>query len=107
MKTPQGIRFFVFKENMKERKTDAGPIRDILAKSLTLEVLGMDEVSRLIELKDIGLWEEVFETARLLKEKVYGNRIVLFAPLYLSNECVNNCVYCAPTCLCSRTTMTA
>ncbi len=94
MKTPQGIRFFVFKENMKERKTDAGPIRDILAKSLTLEVLGMDEVSRLIELKDIGLWEEVFETARLLKEKVYGNRIVLFAPLYLSNECVNNCVYC-------------
>ncbi|HDZ62101.1 MAG TPA: [FeFe] hydrogenase H-cluster radical SAM maturase HydG [Nitrospirae bacterium] len=40
------------------------------------------------------MWEEVFETARLLKEKVYGNRIVLFAPLYLSNECVNNCVYC-------------
>jgi 2-iminoacetate synthase len=65
-----------------------------MAKALTLEVLSLKETSILIALEDNELWEEVFETARLLKEKVYGNRIVLFAPLYLSNECVNDCIYC-------------
>jgi len=75
-------------------RTDTGFIRDILAKSLSLENLSLKEVSSLIALEDNGLWEEIFETARLVKEKVYGNRIVLFAPLYLSNVCVNDCVYC-------------
>ncbi len=75
-------------------KSDPKQIRAILAKALTLEVLSLKETSILITLEDNELWEEVFETARLLKEKVYGNRIVLFAPLYLSNECVNDCIYC-------------
>ncbi len=74
--------------------SDPKQIRAILAKALTLEVLSLKEVSALIALEDNELWEEVFETAHLLKEKVYGNRIVLFAPLYLSNECVNDCIYC-------------
>lgn len=75
-------------------KSDTKQIRAILAKALTLEILSLKETSILIALEDNELWEEVFETARLLKEKVYGNRIVLFAPLYLSNECVNDCIYC-------------
>ena len=75
-------------------KSDPKRIRAIMAKALTLEVLSLKETSILIALEDNELWEEVFETARLLKEKVYGNRIVLFAPLYLSNECVNDCIYC-------------
>lgn len=75
-------------------KSDPKQIRAILAKALTLEILSLKETSILIALEDNELWEEVFETARLLKEKVYGNRIVLFAPLYLSNECVNDCIYC-------------
>ncbi len=74
--------------------TDPKLIKDILAKALTLEILSLKEVSTLISLQDNELWEEVFETARLLKEKVYGSRIVLFAPLYLSNVCVNDCIYC-------------
>jgi len=41
------------------------------------------------------LWEEMFETAGEIKRKVYDNRIVTFAPLYCSNLCVNNCLYCA------------
>ncbi|GBE05569.1 2-iminoacetate synthase [bacterium BMS3Abin10] len=69
-------------------------IRDILAKALKPEILSLDEVSSLINLRDRELWEEVFDAARQLKEKIYGSRIVLFAPLYLSNECVNNCGYC-------------
>ena len=78
----------------KAIKTDYGRVREILAKSLKLENLSLEEVSCLIDLKDAGLWEEVFETARLVKEKVYGKRIVLFAPLYLSNVCINDCGYC-------------
>lgn len=74
--------------------TDRLRIRDILAKSSELEVLNLSEVSSLIAMNDRGLWEEVFETANMVKEKVYGKRIVLFAPLYLSNECANDCVYC-------------
>jgi 2-iminoacetate synthase len=75
-------------------KTDSGQIRDILSKSLALENLSLKEVSVLISLQDRELWDEVFKTARLVKEKVYGNRVVLFAPLYLSNACVNDCGYC-------------
>lgn len=74
--------------------TDTVRIREILAKSLELQVLNLTEVSSLIALKDKELWPEVFYTARRVKEKMYGRRIVLFAPLYLSNECVNDCVYC-------------
>lgn len=69
-------------------------IRDILEKSLSLERLEPDETAALLNVKDPELWEEIFETAGKVKEKVYGNRIVTFAPLYLSNYCVNSCAYC-------------
>ena len=75
-------------------KTDPYRIRDILSKSLELQDLSLPEISELIKLNDPELWAEVFEAARRVKEKVYGNRIVLFAPLYLSNECMNDCLYC-------------
>lgn len=73
---------------------DHAYIRDTLAKSLDMKILNLTEISALLELRDEDLWNEVFDTARRVKEKVYGNRIVLFAPLYLSNECVNDCLYC-------------
>jgi len=69
-------------------------IKDILAKSLDLQVLNLPEISALLDVRDEGMWDEVFDTARKVKEKVYGKRIVLFAPLYLSNECANDCLYC-------------
>jgi len=73
---------------------DSCTIRDILSRSLNLEVLSLKEVDALMKIDDPGLWEEVFDTAQKVKEKVYGKRVVLFAPLYLSNHCINNCVYC-------------
>lgn len=79
---------------MKHIKTDKLQIRDILAKSLDLQVLNLTEVSSLLAMEDRDLWTELFDTARRVKEKVYGKRIVLFAPLYLSNECTNDCLYC-------------
>lgn len=75
-------------------KTDRSRIRDILAKSLELQDLNLPEIAELLTLDDPEMWPEVFDAARRVKEKVYGNRIVLFAPLYLSNECMNDCLYC-------------
>lgn len=79
---------------MKHTNTDPSHIRDILAKSLDMQVLNLTEVSALLSLEDKDLWDEVFDIASRVKEKVYGKRIVLFAPLYLSNECTNDCLYC-------------
>ncbi|MBI5097736.1 MAG: [FeFe] hydrogenase H-cluster radical SAM maturase HydG [Nitrospirae bacterium] len=79
---------------MKNTNTEPSRIRDILAKSLDMQVLNLTEVSALLALDDEELWAEVFDTACRVKEKVYGKRIVLFAPLYLSNECTNDCLYC-------------
>jgi len=81
-------------KKMEHTNTDHSRIREILAKSLELQVLNLTEVSSLLALDDEELWLEIFETARRVKEKVYGKRIVLFAPLYLSNECTNDCLYC-------------
>jgi 2-iminoacetate synthase len=56
--------------------------------------LTVEETAVLINADDPDLTEEMFQTARQLKRDVYGNRIVLFAPLYIGNECVNDCQYC-------------
>lgn len=56
--------------------------------------LSLHEASRLLVTDDPMVWETAGATARAVREEVYGNRIVLFAPLYLSNECGNNCLYC-------------
>ncbi|HEW81804.1 MAG TPA: [FeFe] hydrogenase H-cluster radical SAM maturase HydG, partial [Nitrospirae bacterium] len=78
----------------RSNKTDPSRIMDIIAKSLELHDLNLPEISELLALDDPDLWSKVFDAARRVKEKVYGNRIVLFAPLYLSNECLNDCLYC-------------
>lgn len=69
-------------------------VRDIIAKSLSIETLTPLEVAALINLKDEQLWQEIFDACLKIKKKVYDNRIVTFAPLYVNNYCVNNCVYC-------------
>ena len=52
------------------------------------------EAARLLATDDPMIWETAANIARALREEVFGRRIVLFAPLYLSNECSNNCLYC-------------
>ncbi|MBI4848645.1 MAG: [FeFe] hydrogenase H-cluster radical SAM maturase HydG [Nitrospirae bacterium] len=79
---------------MKHINTDPSRIKEVLAKSLEMQVLNLTEVSALLALEDKDLWMETLDTSRRVKEKVYGKRIVLFAPLYLSNECTNDCLYC-------------
>lgn len=69
-------------------------VRDILQKSLAIETLSPEETACLIHVTDPDLLAEMRETAGRVKIKVYDNRIVTFAPLYLGNLCVNNCAYC-------------
>ncbi len=74
---------------------DRGRVREIIAKSLAKQPLSVEETALLLAANDPETVEEIFETARQLKRNVYGNRIVLFAPLYIGNHCVNDCAYCA------------
>ena len=78
----------------EQKKADKGLIREILDKARQRKGLTHREASVLLacELEDVN--EEIFALARELKQDFYGNRIVLFAPLYLSNYCVNGCTYC-------------
>lgn len=69
-------------------------IKDVISKSLDKNRLTMEETACLINASDPDLVEMIKEGARTLKEKVYGKRIVLFAPLYVGNKCINNCSYC-------------
>jgi 2-iminoacetate synthase len=79
---------------LEDEQTDAVRVREIIAKSLAKEVLAVEETAALLKATDPEVLEEIFEVARELKRTVYGNRIVLFAPLYIGNECVNDCAYC-------------
>ncbi|MDO9172381.1 MAG: [FeFe] hydrogenase H-cluster radical SAM maturase HydG, partial [bacterium] len=74
---------------------DAARVRDVLARSLAKEPLAPDEAAVLLRAEAPELVEEIFDAARRLKRDVYGRRIVLFAPLYIGNLCVNDCGYCA------------
>ncbi len=98
-----GLNSFIPADEIESilRKT-AGPdrvrVRDIIAKSLDKQRLEPEETAVLVNTSDPELVEEIKQGARDLKTKVYGNRIVLFAPLYIGNDCVNDCTYCGFRC---------
>ena len=75
-------------------RPDKNRVRDIISKSLSKNRLNLEETACLVNVNDTDLIEEIKEGARTLKKKVYGNRIVLFAPLYIGNKCSNDCKYC-------------
>lgn len=81
-------------EIINETKSDKESVRAVIAKSLEKQRLTLRETAILINATDSELIEEIKEGARELKKRVYGNRIVLFAPLYVGNKCTNNCKYC-------------
>lgn len=77
-----------------EHKHDKALITEILAKAKLEKGLSHREASVLLACDIPELNEEIFTLAKKIKDDFYGDRIVLFAPLYLSNYCVNGCVYC-------------
>ena len=74
---------------------EAARVRAIFEKAKAMQGLSFDETATLIALKDPELMEELFATARAIKDEIYGSRLVMFAPLYISNRCANECSYCA------------
>ena len=76
------------------KNTTKARVQEIIAKSLDKNRLSPEETATLINCEDPELIQEIYKGARALKEKIYGNRIVLFAPLYVGNECINDCRYC-------------
>ncbi|MNO59469.1 2-iminoacetate synthase [compost metagenome] len=69
-------------------------VKNLLERSRDFKGLTHREAAVLLSVEDEELVQEMFKVAGEIKERIYGNRIVLFAPLYLSNHCVNNCEYC-------------
>jgi len=69
-------------------------IDDILRLAAEGRGLNHRQASILLAVEDNETWERIFDIARDLKHRFYGRRIVLFAPLYLSNYCINGCLYC-------------
>jgi len=74
---------------------DAGHVREVLARARELGGLEMEDVAVLSSISDPELLGELFAAARDVKDAIYGARLVLFAPLYVSNMCTNDCLYCA------------
>jgi len=66
----------------------------IISKSLRLKGLSPDDAAVLLNCEDDVLLNSIYTAANQIKDLIYGNRLVLFAPLYLSNRCINNCLYC-------------
>jgi len=80
-------------ENNKE--PGYNQIKEVLAKASQMKGLGLDDVAVLTGISDPVMLAELFDTANKVKETIYGKRLVLFAPLYISNLCANECLYCA------------
>jgi len=76
---------------VEENKHNENLIRQLMQKASENKGLNHREAALVLEAGDKN---EIFRLARRIKESFYGNRIVLFAPLYLSNYCVNGCLYC-------------
>jgi 2-iminoacetate synthase len=68
---------------------------EVLAKARLMKGLDAADVAVLSHARDPELLAELFDTARAIKEEIYGQRLVLFTPLYVSNLCANDCSYCA------------
>jgi 2-iminoacetate synthase len=67
---------------------------EVLAKARELNGLTPEDVAYLLNITDPSAIEQLYETAYYVKNEIYGNRMVLFAPLYISNYCKNDCLYC-------------
>ncbi|WP_034850099.1 [FeFe] hydrogenase H-cluster radical SAM maturase HydG [Clostridium hydrogeniformans] len=81
-------------EKSKELSKDMNYVKGILDKAKTFSGLTHEEAAILLNIEDETLLSEMYKISREVKDKIYGKRIVLFAPLYVSNYCVNECEYC-------------
>jgi 2-iminoacetate synthase len=85
-------------EEAKKKSNDKNYILTLVEKARQYKGLTHREAAVLLEVDDDEILEMMYKAAKEVKEKIYGKRIVIFAPLYLSNYCVNNCRYCGYKC---------
>lgn len=78
----------------EKNKNNRELIEEIIEKAREYKGITHREAAVLLACEDEALNEKMYSLAREIKQKIYGNRIVMFAPLYLSNYCINSCVYC-------------
>lgn len=88
----------IFQTLEKTKNPSMERVREVIAKSLDKQRLDPEEMAVLIHADTPEQTAEIFAGGRELKQRIYGNRIVLFAPLYIGNECVNHCQYCGFRC---------
>jgi len=77
------------------RRPESARVKELLAKAREMRGLSIDEVACLSLVDQPEMLAEICSTAKQIKEEIYGSRLVLFAPLYISNRCSNECTYCA------------
>ncbi|MBI4649834.1 [FeFe] hydrogenase H-cluster radical SAM maturase HydG [Candidatus Desantisbacteria bacterium] len=80
--------------NKTLKNASKSSIDSILSKALNFKELKPDEIAVLLNIEDKKNLKKIYATAKKIKEIIFGKRIVLFAPLYVSNECINDCLYC-------------
>ncbi|MGA2481416.1 MAG: [FeFe] hydrogenase H-cluster radical SAM maturase HydG [Spirochaetia bacterium] len=78
----------------RAKNPDAAQVHDVIDRARSIMTLRPEDTAVLLNVTDPALWEEIFEAAARIKNTVYDNRVVTFAPLYCGNRCVNNCAYC-------------
>ena len=80
-----------------DHETEPSPqeLDQILSRALELKRLPLLDVAKLLKVTKPESLKKIYATANQVKNLIYGNRIVFFAPLYISNYCLNNCTYCA------------
>jgi len=79
---------------LKAKSTPPQQITELINKAKKLKGLSPEETAVLLECQDQALIEQIYTAAREIKEAIYGKRLVIFAPLYISNYCANDCHYC-------------
>jgi 2-iminoacetate synthase len=85
-------------DNAKEKPVDSSVILGAIKDVENGGTLSIDMVANILECSDPAVEEALFAASKTVKKGIYGNRIVLFAPLYISNYCVNSCSYCGYNC---------
>jgi 2-iminoacetate synthase len=79
----------------RQKLADARRVHEVLARARELKGLDAEDMAALMDVSDPALLHELFEAAQFVKQAIYGRRLVVFAPLYVSNMCANECTYCA------------
>lgn len=88
----------IFEALEKGKNRTREEVEGIIEKGRQAKGLTLEETAALLQIDDDELNEKLFEAAREVKDAIYGTRIVMFAPLYVSNYCVNRCRYCGYKC---------